>query len=31
MDDALPVAVSEGGCYDDCGKYGDCSPKCEGE
>lgn len=19
------------GCYDDCGEYGDCSPKCEGE
>ncbi len=26
-----PDYVYEGGCYDDCEEYSDCSPKCEGE
>ena len=26
-----PDCICEGGCYDNCGEYGDCSPQCEGE
>lgn len=27
----LPYDLYEGGCYDDCEEYGDCSPQCTGE
>lgn len=26
-----PYYMCEGGCYDQCGEYDDCSPQCTGE